>query len=1263
MKIALLPGGFKPPHLGHYNMAKYLADFADNVIVRIGQKEREGIGAPLALEVWNFYKEFDSDPRAQKLTISIAQSPSPVKDVYDFVEKIAPEGSTVILGLGEKDASDGRYNSIPKFAEPRNIKAEIELVPPQAGGISGTRMREIIKSNDKTTFFKYIPDYLPEEIKEEIWTKLVDTTMPSDVDERVSFQSDIDVEDVEFIDAQADADMDPIDVDLTSQHFFDRLNDPRNYPNIELDELELFFAKLADKKEEFIEFLNQYKIVVAKDNQTDINIPFMKLANKAIAKTIMRKRNFQTSDPILPLEEFMGGTMNKEEMAKHMANMKKLRKFFSKQGDQMTQVPTDLTKGLKRKLYEKLGIQRGTIESEVQFLSREILELFKQNIGEPFEAGEIEGYIEGSEVVLEYEVEVKFIPNDGIPGYSFDASTDDEDIEIEITYNPGSFPAELNNLNAELKETLRHEIEHITQFGFDLKGGFEQYKGKIDFYKYLLLTHEIPAFVRGLYKRAKVKKMSLIDTFDEFFEEYEESFNSPEEINQVRNVWLDWARSNLPDAQLDENYPPYKANQVQQTRYRASDTFTNDPKKAKKLGYLEDNAVDEGDTYEKMAAKGKKAGNLKQGTVRKRLNIPKGEKIPLSLINKELARLKKMEKRSAKNQKYYKALTLAKTLKTTTNLNEVSAFTWGAINDIFRKTIDQRLYNDGDGIIWLKPFNTKEGFEARRKMIFNRIRKKGGLGGVYHYDIDNIYDDIWHKLKDLPYNYKGPIHKRLYTDEAHEEFRQKIYNNLGINEGRDPKVGTGKKPKGSGRRLYTDENPKDTVSIKFSTRQDIVDTLSKKSFKSKSHARQSQIINLIHQRVRAAHGRAKDPAVKKRLKTALNYITKRKEASKRKTQRMRKEGLFSQDWWLDVITEEILNEGGAAGHMAHPFDLPNVKTGKDLIKSFEQAADSLKRTPGSVKIDGVNASIRLVNFDGKRTFAMDRGSKKALDLRGVTKADLEDRFGAGHGMIKSGGDVLDIFNAALPSIQEELNALGLIDDPNVMFNMEYVSGKSNVQDYGKNFLAIHGLLKIETKEVQGARKMLTKRVTSEKPFAQSDMDELLKKLEPFAKKKGFEIYGSVPTTFTKDPDFKSALNTRYTIDTAEGDQTKTLAQWLDGVTNIPKTDRLKMNIEETDSIKDVGALSKQVYFAVFGGENVDSLFSDEQEVNKAIQGATTYLATEKLGDAILDVLDSPMGSVNDHEGVVIRDDKISPKPFKVTGKFITGGVSSDFQKK
>ncbi len=117
--------------------------------------------------------------------------------------------------------------------------------------------------------------------------------------------------------------------------------------------------------------------------------------------------------------------------------------------------------------------------------------------------------------------------------------------------------------------------------------------------------------------------------------------------------------------------------------------------------------------------------------------------------------------------------------------------------------------------------------------------------------------------------------------------------NIPLEEGRkkkkDPKKGTGKKPEGSKRRLYTDEDPKDTVGVKFSTRQDIVNTLNKKSFKAKSHARQSQVINLIHQRVRAALARTKDPKKKAKLNAGFKYIKKRKEASKAKTQRLKKQ--------------------------------------------------------------------------------------------------------------------------------------------------------------------------------------------------------------------------------------------------------------------------------------------------------------------------------------------------------------------------------------
>ena len=61
---------------------------------------------------------------------------------------------------------------------------------------------------------------------------------------------------------------------------------------------------------------------------------------------------------------------------------------------------------------------------------------------------------------------------------------------------------------------------------------------------------------------------------------------------------------------------------------------------------------------------------------------------------------------------------------------------------------------------------------------------------------------------------------------------------------RDPRKGTGKKPKGSGRRLYTDENPRDTVRIKFATPADARRTVSKVRRISKPFARKIQILTV-----------------------------------------------------------------------------------------------------------------------------------------------------------------------------------------------------------------------------------------------------------------------------------------------------------------------------------------------------------------------------------------------------------------------------------
>ena len=65
-----------------------------------------------------------------------------------------------------------------------------------------------------------------------------------------------------------------------------------------------------------------------------------------------------------------------------------------------------------------------------------------------------------------------------------------------------------------------------------------------------------------------------------------------------------------------------------------------------------------------------------------------------------------------------------------------------------------------------------------------------------------------------------------------------------------PLVGTGKKPKGSGRRLYTDENPKDTVGIKFATVADSKKTISKVMNINKPYARKVQILTVLEQRAK-----------------------------------------------------------------------------------------------------------------------------------------------------------------------------------------------------------------------------------------------------------------------------------------------------------------------------------------------------------------------------------------------------------------------------
>ena len=98
-----------------------------------------------------------------------------------------------------------------------------------------------------------------------------------------------------------------IDVEFT-RHFLDRVNDERNVKQITASELTRLFKQEYKRYGKPIAQLGPDAEAVMKDMRTNINMPFVLRwdpSNKEldlIAKTVMRKRDFRTSNPEFTVE-------------------------------------------------------------------------------------------------------------------------------------------------------------------------------------------------------------------------------------------------------------------------------------------------------------------------------------------------------------------------------------------------------------------------------------------------------------------------------------------------------------------------------------------------------------------------------------------------------------------------------------------------------------------------------------------------------------------------------------------------------------------------------------------------------------------------------------------------------------------------------------------------------------------------------------------------------------------------------------------------
>lgn len=109
-----------------------------------------------------------------------------------------------------------------------------------------------------------------------------------------------------------------IDVSFT-RHFLDRVNDTRNGKDITVEELARLFIEEYKKYGLKIRELDDNDQAVFKDLATDINLPFVIKSHgyesELIAKTVMRKKNFGTPNPVFPVASIAEARLDPEFLA------------------------------------------------------------------------------------------------------------------------------------------------------------------------------------------------------------------------------------------------------------------------------------------------------------------------------------------------------------------------------------------------------------------------------------------------------------------------------------------------------------------------------------------------------------------------------------------------------------------------------------------------------------------------------------------------------------------------------------------------------------------------------------------------------------------------------------------------------------------------------------------------------------------------------------------------------------------------------------
>jgi len=163
--VALYAGGFKPPHLAHFENARFLSTKADKIIIFIGPKIREGvkITAQQSKAIWEIYAKYLDVP----VEVVISKV-TPILDTYEWIDANQDKVTNIITGAMademkkftgiEKQKQKGNYQNV-------EVKELPVIVDKEDSKFSATDIRQ---SEEFLLSGKWIPSVVSKEDKQAI---------------------------------------------------------------------------------------------------------------------------------------------------------------------------------------------------------------------------------------------------------------------------------------------------------------------------------------------------------------------------------------------------------------------------------------------------------------------------------------------------------------------------------------------------------------------------------------------------------------------------------------------------------------------------------------------------------------------------------------------------------------------------------------------------------------------------------------------------------------------------------------------------------------------------------------------------------------------------------------------------------------------------------------------------------------------------------------------------------------------------------------